>query len=326
MKKLKVGIYGQNGHQIWDFLEGYDRVEFVASAKVTPDNLDRFEAYKMGRLKIFDTLDDMLAGCELDLICLCSPIRHEQVEDAIKVLKSDVSVYAEKPCAFSEAELDRILEAAKTSKGEFHDIADSSFTEPYATLKKIVESGKIGEVAQIYVQKSYPQYFQSRPSDIEIDGGLTRQVGIHAARFIEHCCGVKIKEVKTFETSFGAPEEKKEADFATASSIIMTLSNGGVASMCLNYFRPKGFKTWGNESIRVFGTCGMAEITDGGQRTRLFTENGDEGEFVIENSPKPFFKMLCEHLLDGAPMPFSLEEELSPVRAIIRMKEASNIQ
>ena len=101
MKKLKLGIYGANGHQIWQFLEGYDRVEFVASAAVPKSRLEGYEAYKNGTLKIFDTLEEMMEGAQLDLVALCSPVRAEQAKDAIKLLNRNISVYAEKPAALT---------------------------------------------------------------------------------------------------------------------------------------------------------------------------------------------------------------------------------
>jgi predicted dehydrogenase len=321
MKKLKLGIYGANGHQIWQFLEGYDRVEFVAAAAVPEERLSSYESYKNGTLKIFDTLDEMIAGTELDLVSLCSPIRKNQAGDAIKLLNAGISVYSEKPSALTERELDEILEAEKNSKAEFHEMADSAFVEPYLTLGKLIRSGAVGEIAQIYVQKSYPGVFSSRPANPDADGGLTKQAGVHATRFIEHVCGLKIKDVKCYETTLGAPSDKE--GFVTASSAIMTLENGGVASMCINYFNPRSFSEWGNECVRAFGTLGMIEITDGGKHTHLYNTDGDLGEFTLEENPKPFFHMLCEHLLDGKDMPFSLDEELSPLRKIIRIHEAS---
>lgn len=321
MKKLRVGIYGQNGHQIWNFLEGYDKVEFVASAGVSEDNLSRYEVFRNGNLKTFDTLDDMLREAGLDLVCLCSPMRSEQAKDAIKALSAGVSVYAEKPAALSEIELDEILKVAKDSGAEFHEIADSAFTEPYKTMGRLIREGEIGEVVQVFAQKSYPSSFSWRPEDERVDGGLTMQAGIHGARFIEHTCGVKITDVKLFETSKGAPSEKPA--LTTASSVIMRFENGGVGSMCINYYNPKTFGRWGYEIVRAFGTRGFIEITDGGRHTRLCNENGCIVDFETEEKPKDYFEMYCEHLLDGSEMPLTLEEELSPLRAVIRMKNSA---
>lgn len=322
MTKLKVGIYGTNGHQIWGFLEKYDRIEFTAAAGVPEKLLEKYKAYQDKTLKIYDTLDEMLEKGGIDLVCLCSPLRSEQANDAVKALRANVSVYAEKPAALTEADLDMILEAEKTSRAEFHEIADSIFFEPYATMRDLIKDGAVGEVVQVYVQKSYGKNFDGRPNDPNVDGGITRQIGIHAMRFLEHCCGIRIAAVKAFETNKGGPESKP--GLITASSIAMTLENGGVASACLNYYNPGSFGLWGNESIRVFGTKGVIEITDGGRRTHLWNDKGDLGEFASMNTPtKPFLEYLVEHLLDGTPMPFDSETELHPLRAVIRMKESA---
>jgi predicted dehydrogenase len=322
MKKLKVGIYGANGHQIWSFLEGYERVEFIAAAEVPLANLEKYTAYKNQTLKIYSTLDEMLEKSGIDLVCLCSPVRAEQVNDAIKALNAGVNVYAEKPAALTESDLNAILEAEKASKAEFHEIADTVFFEPYSTMRELIKDGAIGEVVQVYAQKSYPNNFSARPNDYKIDGGITRQVGVHAARFIEHICGVKITEVKSFETKKGAPCDKPE--LAMATSVAMKLDNGGIASACINYFNPKTFGLWGNESVRAFGTKGVIEITDGGRRTHLWNEDGDKGEFAVPGKQiKHYFVYLVEHLLDGAPMPIDSETELHPLRAVIRIAEAA---
>ena len=75
----------------------------------------------------------------------------------------------------------------------------------------------------------------------------------------------------------------------------------------------------GNESIRIFGTEGMVEITDGGRKTHLYTQDGDEGEVETHNSDcVDYFKLLTKHLLYGNDMPMSQDEELHPLRVVIR--------
>lgn len=320
MKKLKTGVYGVNGHQISPFLEGNANIEFIAAACVPETFLNHFASYKAGKVKVYDSLDAMLENAGLDLVSLCSPRRADEANDAIKALRAGVSVYAEKPCALTEHELDAILAAEADSPAEFHEIADTAFAEPYLSAKALIERGEIGQVVQIYAQKSYPNNFAARPEDSSVDGGITRQAGIHAARFIEHVCGVRIADVRAFETTLGAPPEKPK--LTTAVSVAMTLENGGVASMCVNYFNPKAFGLWGNESLRVFGTKGVLEITDGGRRTHLWNETGDCGEIpVSETSPKPFLDQITDHLLYQTPLPFDRDTELHPLRAVIRMAE-----
>lgn len=320
-KKLRVGIYGTNVHQIWDFLDGHPLIEFAAAAQIPTEMLEKYPAYKNGSVHCFRTLDDMLDGAVLDLVCLCSPVRLFQADDAIKCLKKGVSVYAEKPAALSEKDLDRILDEEKRARKtypnvEFHEIADTAFFEPYMTMRRIISEGTIGKTVQIYAQKSYPNNFSARPDDETIDGGITRQVGIHAVRFIEHVCGERITDISAFDTNLGAPDGRT---LTMAASLIMKLENGGIASVCLNYCNPQSFGLWGNESLRVFGTKGVIEITDGGKRNHLWTSDGDCGEFCPPGAEcRHFFELLAEHLLFGTKLPFDSETELHPLRVVIR--------
>lgn len=315
-KKLRVGIYGQYGHQIHKKLYTNPNAELVAVCNVTDEFIKEIESGCGKKIKAYNALDDMLKDSSIDLVSLCSPQRIEQENDAVKCLLAGKHVYAEKPAAFSEKGLERILKVAEETGYEFHEMADSIFIEPYWSAMKTVKGGNIGEVVQVYVQKSYPLNIKSRPQNEETDGGLIRQAGIHAIRFLEHITGLSVKNVNVYQTHLG---NIKNEGLYTASSWSMTLSNGGVASACVNYMNPSGFGKWGNESIRIFGTEGMLEITDGARRTHIYTQKSDEGAIDISDSDcKDFFDLLVSHLLYGEDMPMTLEEELHPLKVVIR--------
>ena len=318
MEKLKVAIYGTNGHQITQKLKNGTKTQWVAAAGIPKEIIEQEPAYQTGELKYFETLDELLAHSDAQLVSLCSPMRSEQAADAIKVLRAKKHVYAEKPAALDNGILDEILHVAEENGVEFHEIADTAFFEPYWTFRKVLQSGKIGEVVQVYVQKSYPQRDGMRPQDENEDGGLTRQVGIHAMRFIEHVVGLHVIDAQAMETKLGSIYE---GNLHMASSWILQLENGGVASACINYFNPKGFPGWGNETLRVFGTKGMMEITNGGQATHLYTDDGDFGPLELSNSDCPeFWDLYVDHLLTGSPMPMTIEEELHPLRVVNQIK------
>ena len=320
--KIRVGIYGENGHQIWDKLYNNPNAELVAVCAVSPEAIEDFKSQCNQEIRIYKTLADMLKDETIELVSLCSPRRCDQEEDAIRCLCAGKHVYAEKPAAFSEEGLDRILAVSKETGYEFHEMADSIFVEPYWSAKKIVRSGKIGEVIQVYVQKSYPLRIQFRPQDDETDGGLIRQAGIHAIRFLEHITGIKVDKVDVFQTHLGNIDPS--LGLVTASSWMMTLHNGGVASACINYLNPTGFPRHGNECLRIWGTEGMLELVDGATRTHLYTHKGDEGEIDLTNSDCPdFFQELVSHLQKRGEMPLTPEEELHPLRVVIKAFEAA---
>ncbi len=128
-----------------------------------PEAFAEDKRYQAGQVKIYETLAKMLGDKELDLISLCSPMCSDQAKDEIDCLNAGKHVYSEKPAALSEKEIDEILEAERKSGCEFHEMSDSIFVEPYWSMSKFVKSGRIGEVVQVYVQKSYPICAGSRP-------------------------------------------------------------------------------------------------------------------------------------------------------------------
>ena len=315
MKSIKVGIYGDNGHQILRKFETYpsSKAELIAVCEYKRND-------KRNGVIEYETLEEMLQDERIDMISLCSPKRKEQAKQAILCMKAGKHVYAEKPCAMTEEELDMIIETANKTGMRFHEMAGTAFSQPYYAMSKIVKSGIIGEVIQVFAQKSYPLNIDVRPQDEDIDGGLLCQAGIHAIRFIEHVAGVKIKKIYAIETKKGNPYEH-QGNLHTAASYMMYLENGGVASAIANYLNPKkGFGKHGNEHLRIFGTLGLIEATDGGEKTRLVLQDRDMGPIDVSEPGKDYFDMYIDSLLGINDMPFTLEEELHPTRMVIRAK------
>ncbi len=311
--KLRIGLYGRNGHQIGNKLKNHP--DAVLTAVCMPGESPDFGE----GVRVYATLSEMLADGTVDMVSLCSPKRASQAGDAIACLNAGKHVYAEKPAALSETELDKIFAAADKNGREFHEMADSVYSEPYWSLRKVVRSGRIGEVVQVYAQKSYPSNFAKRPGDEETDGGLIRWVGIHAVRFIEHTTGIFVRDVRAVETRLGS-----DTGIFTAASLAMSLENGGVAAVAMNYLNPVGFPGWGNETVRVFGTRGMVELTDGGKRTRLYTDR-DEGELVPAGDCRDYFDLLMRHLRYGEDLPMEREDEFHPLRVVIRAKDGAEV-
>jgi predicted dehydrogenase len=229
-------------------------------------------------------------------------------------------VYAEKPCAMTEEDLDAIIAASRSTGRRFHEMAGTAFDQPYLAMRNLVAAGGIGTVVQVFAQKSYP-YHDRRPQDEDIDGGIIGQASVHALRFVEHVAGQRIADIQAVETRLGNPVADGGLRMATA--LILTLENGGVASVIANYLNPKGFGRWGNEHLRIFGTRGFVESTDGGARTRLVVGDKDLGAIDTSAPSREYFDMFVESLLGLTEMPFSMEEELHPTRMTIRAKRSA---
>ena len=310
-KKIGVGLYGSNGHQLRaDSLAKHPHARLVAVAGVRATTLPE-------GVKRVASLDELIANPDVQIISLCSPRRADQARDAIRCLAAGKHVYAEKPSALTERELDELLAAAKKAGKEFHEMAGTAFAGNYAAMTRVVREGGIGDVIQVLVQKSY-RYGAARPQDEALDGGMFLQAGVHAVRMIEHVGGVRIKTIAGWETMFGKPEK---GDGKIAGAVQIGLENGGLATIIINYLNP-GHPTLphGNETLRIFGTKGFVESVDGGTRTRWVTQKN-----IVEPLEKvasvDYFDAVAEHLVTGKTMPLTLDEELHPLRMLLRAKE-----
>ena len=318
-RRIQVGIYGANGHQIHNLLAAEPWARLAATAAFPRESLP--PALKAdGTIRHCATLDELLALAEVELVSLCSPRRRDQAADAVRCLRAGKHVYAEKPCAMAEPDLDAILRAAQESGRQFHEMAGTGFEQPYLAMRNAVRQGLIGEVVQVFAQKSYP-YHDGRPQDEDVDGGLIGQNAIHAVRMVEHVASVRIAQVTAMETSFGNP---KPGGLRMAASLAFRLENGGVGAIVANYLNPHpAFGSWGNEHLRIFGTGGFVESVDAGKRTRLVTKDADRGPLDTSAPGRDYFTLYLDSLLGAGRMPLSLEDEVHPTRIVIRAKAAA---
>ncbi|RZU11378.1 putative dehydrogenase [Kribbella rubisoli] len=322
---IGVGLYGHNGHQLDLCGDRYPNARLVAVARFDQKPLpDGWQADP--DIRSYATLAELLADRRVQLVSLCSPRRVDQARDAIACLRAGRAVYAEKPAALTEDELDRITATAATTGMPFREMAGTAFQPPYATVRKLVASGRIGTVVQVMVQKSYP-YHSGRPLDDAVDGGLIGSAGIHAIRLIEHVAGESIVTVAGSRARLGGRELGASGRFTTAATLNFTLASGGVATAALNYLNPQGTGVWGNDELRIFGTAGLVAVSAGGARTRLVVGADDLGP--IDDDPgvprEPhrdlYFDAYLNYLVTGAAMPLSTRDELHPTRVAIEATE-----
>lgn len=321
---INIGLYGVNGHQLPLNLPSAIRARVTAVAGYPASRLD--EALGAGTaarraVKEYGTLDELLADPKVALISLCSPRRADQPAEALRCLHAGKHVLAEKPGAFTDTQLDELLDTARQTGREFREMLDHSMLEPNVrAMRRLVEEGALGTVVQVQAQKSYP-WFDGRPRDFETDGGLIRQAGIHATRFVIGATGLKIVEVSAVGTNLGNPGS---GQMHMAAVVSMTLENGALAALSLNYLNPANFGSWGNEHLRVHGTLGMAESVDGFRRHRLYLPDRDSTELpLVEDISINYLEHYINFLLDGTPFPTRRDEEIAALRAVIAAHEAA---
>jgi predicted dehydrogenase len=86
-----------------------------------------------------------------------------------------------------------------------------------------------------------------------------------------------------------------------AANLAGRLSNGALTSIVGNYCNPSGIGFWGNEQLRVHGTGGMIELTDGLTRRALVCDDAAPGTFPDVAPESSYPQDLVDCILDGTP-------------------------
>jgi predicted dehydrogenase len=157
--RLRLGVLGAGG--IATIPEGVlpnmhhlaDEVELVAIADVDLERA-RGAASRFGIAAAFSTLDEMLAGAELDAVANLTPIP-AHAETSLRILEAGKHLVVEKPIATTLAEADRIIELA-AEKGLTVVVAPPDMLySPYSEAQRLVRDDVIGKIAFARVRSSH---------------------------------------------------------------------------------------------------------------------------------------------------------------------------
>ena len=319
---VKVALYGNGGgHQVWKAFDMPD-VKITGFAALEENGMPE---KVRGCAPVYSSFEELVEKSDADIISICAPMRKGQPELAIYAMEHGKHVYAEKPSAFTEEELDMIIAVSKRTGMIYHEQAGTYTASPYCGMRRLISEGVIGEVISVHSQKSYP-WHERRPRSEDIDGGLIRQVGIYNMRFIEFVTKLHITEVSARETVLGNDHENSDCRRAVVFN--MTLENGGVASSISNYSGPCApyWNHWGYEYVRVFGENGFIEGGEGLGKVRIYQSGKGVTEVDVSGEHTDFFELFVQEVKTGVKtLDLSIEDELSPCRKVIWARNNSKL-
>jgi len=258
-RKIRVALIGLEGHTA-EILRPLPRLPEVEVAAVAdPDEKALAAIGRNPRLKSARTYTDyrrLLEREQLDVAAVCGP-NGGRAERILAAIERGLHVVAEKPLAIELEELDRIERALKGGRVRLSMLLPMRFSPPYLALKQVVDSGEIGEVAQIAAQKSYKlgeraAWYRRRRSY----GGTILWIGIHMVDLMRWTSGREFTEAVSFQTVFGPPDL---GEMETVTGTLFRLDNGGAGLLRMDYLRPQTAPTHGDDRLRLAGSKGIAE-------------------------------------------------------------------
>lgn len=175
----KVGIIGYGGMgRGWHphRCEDSGRAKVVAAYDINPDKL---ELAKQDGLIACQTVEELLAMPEIDVIIIATP-NNWHCKYAVMALEAGKNVICEKPVMMNAAELEKVIAARDRSGKVFSAHQNRRWDRDFVTVKTAIEKDKIG--TPFYIE-SRVQGCRGIPGDwrcvAEAGGGMVYDWGVH---------------------------------------------------------------------------------------------------------------------------------------------------
>jgi predicted dehydrogenase len=292
--KIRLAMAGFDGHpeEVLRALPQLPDVELVAvtSDGSAPEELaNALKNRYVAKAHRYDTLEQLLAAEQLDMVAVCNNDGRRSAA-ILACAARKLNVIAEKPVALNRADLDAIYAAVERGGIHLGMLLPMRFSPHYMAMRRIVESGAIGEVLQMQAQKSYQ--LGPRPAwQLHADtyGSTILWIGPHSIDLMLFVGGRRFTEAVSLHSHIGFPEA---GDMQNVSATLFRLDNGGSATMHLDYLRPAAASGHGDDRLRVSGTRGIVEYQPSTGVTLMTEKSAPEVVKVVPQRQSVFLDFL----------------------------------
>ncbi len=232
--------------------------------------------------KMVTSYEEMLENAnQLDIMVVCTPNWLHALQ-SIQALDCGLHVICEKPMALKVSDANQMIEAAKRNQRILWIVKQNRFNSPVAHLKKLVETGRLGNIYSIHIQglwnRNAEYYSKSNwKGTIEKDGGILFTQFSH---FIDVACWL-FGRMENVSANGGNLAHQGIIEFEDTITGLVKFDKGVLG--CLHF------------SINAFGQNMEGSIT----------VLGEKGSVSIGG---PYLNKLSYHLVEGTPVP-ELEKE-----------------
>ena len=306
-RKVRLGMIGLEGHigEILHPLDAAPDVEIVAIQDRELSRMKEVARHKhLSAARQYGDWHELLDREKLDLIATCGT-NGERAAIILACAQRKLHVIAEKPLAISSADLAQIKQAVAQNGIRLSMLISMRFEGAFRAMKRIVDSGEIGEVAQISAQKSYKlgeraEWMRHRGTF----GGTIPYIAVHLVDLMRFTSGRELVEAVSFQGRVGYPYLQ---DMENTTASIFRLDNGGTAALHMDYLRPEIAPTWGDDRLRLAGTRGVVEYQEAIGVSLVTNQRAPETLRELPPSSSLFIDFL-DSTYNGKPSGLSLQD------------------
>jgi predicted dehydrogenase len=145
-------------------------------------------------------------------------------------------------------------------------------------------------------------------------------VGIHAFDWLHWILGDVFTEVMGREGTTARPDY---AACGSQAAFVLTMRNGGAATVTLDYLRPETAPTHGDERLRIAGARGVIETALAEHTVSLVTADRRPRPLPLKK-PADLFTQFARSLRGQGPPPMTLEEACRITEIALKAQQAAD--
>ena len=323
---MRLGLIGSTGH--WQTyapaLEQVVGLTLVAVAAAGPEEttgaFDHAPGLTMDTHR-FDDARKMLETERLDVVQVCG--RGDRIPHWSRIcLERGLPVMAEKPLAMDLPTLEGLFQLARKRKLALVPMHTMRSEPALAAMRRAVRGGDVGEPLLSFSQKTY-KWGKDRSDDYrsrKTFAGIAPWVGIHAFDWLHAILGDVFTSVQGREGATARPDYPA---CASQAAFVLTMKNGGVAAVTLDYLRPESARTHGDERLRIAGSHGVIETALVERKVTLITDDRPPRTLPLQPEPD-LFTQFARSLRGEAPPPLTLSEACRITEIALEAQQAAD--
>jgi predicted dehydrogenase len=300
MNKLKIVNIGGFGHSdaVFRDLAGMQEVELVGLAPAYQgEDISKFLNIEpaVGK-KLYDNYKQMFKELKPDVAIIST--RLDIIPQLIMyAADKGCHVIAEKPLALDLKKLGKIRSKVEKNKINLMAMLTMRSAPQFVAARQVYASGAIGETVLVNARKSYkwgtrPDWFGEKDKY----GGTIGWVGIHAFDYINYITGLGFTKVAAMQSNFAHSERSACEDNC---ALVAELSNGGHATISVDYCRPEIAATHGDDWVRIVGTKGVLEASGSKMECSIISNEKGSFQYALPDRKDKIFSRFLFNILQG---------------------------
>ena len=255
MKILKVGVigYGFMGKMHASIYNELPQTELVAVCDIDPN---QFMDNTFPGVQCYTDFKDLLNRPDIDAVSICVSDR-DHFAPAIFAAQVGKDIFLEKPIAIDLKEARQIVQETEKNQVKLMIGFLLRFDPRYASVKDLLEQGKIGGVVHIHARRNSPK--SEGPARYRGSTPLVFHVTIHDLDLILWYLNQKPKSVYA-QTTSKALKHYKMDDSVFA---IIRFQDDTIVNLESSWALPEGSATKLDAYMEILGTLGMARVECG---------------------------------------------------------------